>query len=582
MSKLDELIQELCPNGVEYKNLGELCNTITTGKLNANAMVENGEYHFYTCDSTPYRIDKYAFDEEAILISGNGSQVGHVNYYKGKFNAYQRTYVLYDFKEIHVKYLLHYLKGYLRNYIIVHSKKGSIPYITLPMLKEFKLPVPPLEVQCKIIRILDAFSLESEELITELSKELEYRQKQYEYYRNDLIKETNKVEYKDLTLEDILKIKNGKDYKHLREGKYPVYGTGGIISYVNGFMYNKPSILIPRKGSLEKLYYVEEPFWNVDTIFYTEIDENEAIPKYIYYYLQNEHLEKLNIAGGIPSLTKSVLNKVKIILPSKKVQKRIVEVLDNFERICSNFNIVLPAEIEERQKQYEYYRNLLLTFPEQGERIFKQPSKQASIIRLLLYVFGTISVRLDDIAEIYDGTHQTPKYTDSGVSFISVQNINDIYNSKKYISEKDYNKYKIKPQINDIFMTRIGSVGKCAVYNKEKDLAYYVSLALIRPDKEIVNSYYLKYLIESSIGTKELRKRTLVNAVPIKINKDDIGRIKLPIPSMEKQQKVVSILSKYDKLVNDISEYIPKEIELNNKKYEYYRDLLLNFKEVEK
>ncbi len=197
-------------------------------------------------------------------------------------------------------------------------------------------------------------------------------------------------------------------------------------------------------------------------------------------------------------------------------------------------------------------------------------------------MFGTISVRLDDIAEIYDGTHQTPKYTDSGVSFISVQNINDIYNSKKYISEKDYNKYKIKPQINDIFMTRIGSVGKCAVYNKEKDLAYYVSLALIRPDKEIVNSYYLKYLIESSIGTKELRKRTLVNAVPIKINKDDIGRIKLPIPSMEKQQKVVSILSKYDKLVNDISEYIPKEIELNNKKYEYYRDLLLNFKEVEK
>ena len=197
-------------------------------------------------------------------------------------------------------------------------------------------------------------------------------------------------------------------------------------------------------------------------------------------------------------------------------------------------------------------------------------------------MFGTISVRLDDIAEIYDGTHQTPKYTDSGVSFISVQNINDIYNSKKYISEKDYNKYKIKPQINDIFMTRIGSVGKCAVYNKEKDLAYYVSLALIRPDKEIVNSYYLKYLIESSIGTKELRKRTLVNAVPIKINKDDIGRIKLPIPSMEEQQKVVSILSKYDKLVNDISEYIPKEIELNNKKYEYYRDLLLNFKEVEK
>lgn len=195
-------------------------------------------------------------------------------------------------------------------------------------------------------------------------------------------------------------------------------------------------------------------------------------------------------------------------------------------------------------------------------------------------MFGSINIELNEIADIYDGTHQTPKYTDSGVSFISVENINDIYNSKKHISVEDYNKYKIKPQINDVFMTRIGSVGKCAVYNKEKDLAYYVSLALIRPDSEIVNSYYLKFLIESSIGVKELRKRTLVNAVPIKINKDDIGKIKLPIPSMEEQQRVVNILSKFDKIVNCISDGIPAEIEARQKQYEYYRDKLLTFKEL--
>ena len=216
MSKLDELIQELCPNGVEYKTLGELCNTITTGKLNANAMVENGEYPFYTCDSTPYRIDKYAFDEEAILISGNGSQVGHVNYYKGKFNAYQRTYVLYDFKEINVKYLLHYLKGYLRNYIIVHSKKGSIPYITLPMLKEFKFPVPPLEVQCEIVRILDKFTL--------LTAELTARRKQYEYYRqylletkSDIIKKMEKLLLKTEVDEvELIKMRE-KQYQYYRD-----------------------------------------------------------------------------------------------------------------------------------------------------------------------------------------------------------------------------------------------------------------------------------------------------------------------------------------------------------------------------
>ena len=104
MNKIDDLINKLCPNGVKYELLVNLCGNITTGKLNANAMVEDGEYPFFTCDAKPYRIDKYAFDEEAILISGNGSQVGHINYYKGKFNAYQRTYVLYNFKKVEVKF----------------------------------------------------------------------------------------------------------------------------------------------------------------------------------------------------------------------------------------------------------------------------------------------------------------------------------------------------------------------------------------------------------------------------------------------------------------------------------------------
>ena len=127
-------------------------------------------------------------------------------------------------------------------------------------------------------------------------------------------------------------------------------------------------------------------------------------------------------------------------------------------------------------------------------------------------------------------------------------------------------------------MTRIGTIGKCAVY--KKDLAYYVSLALIRPKNDIVNSYYLKYLIESIIGIKELRKRTLVNAVPIKINKDDIGKIKLPIPPLYVQEQIVNILDRFEKLCNDISEGLPAEIELRQKQYEYYRDKLLTFKEL--
>lgn len=129
-------------------------------------------------------------------------------------------------------------------------------------------------------------------------------------------------------------------------------------------------------------------------------------------------------------------------------------------------------------------------------------------------------------------------------------------------------------------MTRIGTIGKCAVFDKEEDLAYYVSLALIRPNNKIVNTKYLKYVIESSVGKTELRKRTLVHAVPIKINKEDIGKIVLPIPPLEIQEKIVSILDKFDKLTNDISEGLPAEIEVRQKQYEYYRNKLLNFKEL--
>jgi len=96
MNKIEKLINELCPDGVNFKELGEVCE-IKTWKLNANAMVENWKYKFFTCAEKPFLIDNYAFDTEAILISWNWSQVWHVNYYKWKFNAYQRTYILDNF-----------------------------------------------------------------------------------------------------------------------------------------------------------------------------------------------------------------------------------------------------------------------------------------------------------------------------------------------------------------------------------------------------------------------------------------------------------------------------------------------------
>lgn len=143
--------------GWEIKKLGEVCK-IQTGKLDANAKVDDGEYPFFTCDSKPYRIDKFAFDDEAILISGNGSLVGHVNYYNGKFNAYQRTYVLTQFSSYYIPFLISYLKGYLRPYIMENKKGGCIPYITLPILQNFSIPTPPLSEQEQIVAELDLIS----------------------------------------------------------------------------------------------------------------------------------------------------------------------------------------------------------------------------------------------------------------------------------------------------------------------------------------------------------------------------------------------------------------------------------------
>ena len=171
--------------------------------------------------------------------------------------------------------------------------------------------------------------------------------------------------YVNVKLGELVKIKNGKDYKSLNKGTIPVYGTGGIIDYVDSFCYDKPSVLIPRKGSLNKVYYVDEPFWNVDTIFYTEINEKIVVPKYLYYILENSHLEKLNTAGGIPSLTQSVLNKLVFCIPSLKEQERIVNILEKFDKLVSVISEGLPAEIELRKKQYEYYRDKLLGFEEQ-------------------------------------------------------------------------------------------------------------------------------------------------------------------------------------------------------------------------
>lgn len=389
MQKIHELIEKLCPHGVEYKNLEYLCGTITTGKLNANAMVENGQYPFFTCDSKPFKINKYAFDEEAILISGNGSQVGHINYYNGKFNAYQRTYVIYNFKEINVKFLLHFLTGYLKEYILKNCKKGSVPYITLPMLQKFYVPVPPLEVQCEIVHILDDFT----ELSAELSAELKARKKQYNFYKDktfNISEKTNYVEIKDILQEKgyirgpfgsaLRKSDMVKNGVPIYEQQHAIYNHRNFRYFIsnekaNGlarFMVKDGDIILSCSGTVGRtsiIKSVDEKGIINQALLILRVDPNKINVRFLEHFLNSSYgrkkiLSNTNGSAQVNICKREEFEKIKIPLPKMDEQNEIVNILDRFDKLCNDISEGLPAEIEARQKQYEYYRDKLLTFKE--------------------------------------------------------------------------------------------------------------------------------------------------------------------------------------------------------------------------
>lgn len=290
-------------------------------------------------------------------------------------------------------------------------------------------------------------------------------------------------------------------------------------------------------------------------------DESLLLDGFLYHYLRPlfKKIENSIQGSTVKHLSAKVINHIEIPLPPIEVQTEIVRILDKFTSLEAELEMELEAELDCRKRQYEYYRDKLLSFDKEGGQEVEWK-------------------KMSEVCEIYDGTHQTPKYQSGGIPFISVENIKDIYGSNKYISLEDYESYKIKPKVGDVFMTRIGSIGVCAVFTKQADIAYYVSLALLRPNKEILDSRYLKHFIESAIGKKELGKRILHNAVPIKINKSDIGKVKLLIPSLEEQHRIVSILDRFESLTTSLQSGLPAEIAARRQQYEHYRDKLLTFK----
>ena len=367
-------------------------------------------------------------------------------------------------------------------------------------------------------------------------------------------------------LKEVLKIKNGRDYKHLEEGSIPVFGSGGIMTYVDTPIYSKPSVLIPRKGSIDKLYYVDTPFWNVDTVFYTEIETSQIVEKYVFYVLQKEHLEKLNTAGGVPSLTQGVLNEVMIPVPPLPVQEEIVRVLDTFTELQAE----LQAELQKRLQQYNYYRDNLI-------------QKHST---------GVEYKPLCELGDFYSGlTGKTKEdFRDGNAKFITYVNIFNNPSLKTDVEEK----VKIAPgekqntiQYGDILFTGSSETpdecGMCSVLTRHTEEKLYLnSFCFGFRFNDLTDKCpdFMKHLFRSTDIRKKICK-TANGVTRFNVSKKEFAKIEIPILPLDEQMKLASILDRFFTLTTDLTLGLPAEIEKRRQQYEYYRDKLLTFKRKE-
>ena len=384
MSKLDELIKELCPNGVEYKELKNLCEIKKGVQLNKEKLLEEAEYPVINGGISPSGYwNDYNVKENTITISQGGASAGYVQYISTKFWAGAHCYYLeLKDKNINYRYIYHFIK--MKQDKLTSSQVGAgIPSVEKKILENLVIPVPPLEVQDEIVRILDNFTA----LTAELTAELTARKKQYSWYRDYLLKFENKV--KIVKLKDIateMYRGNGIKREEIRKIGIPCIRYGEIytdygISFEKTKSYTDENLIINKKyidygdilfaitgESVEEIgkstaYIGKEKCLVGGDIL---VMKHKQDPVYLSYVLSTENAQKLKSKGKIKSkvvhTNATDIGEIEIPLPPLEVQKRIVEVLDNFEKICNDLNIGLPAEIEARQKQYEFYRNFLLTF----------------------------------------------------------------------------------------------------------------------------------------------------------------------------------------------------------------------------
>ena len=392
MSRINDLIKELCPNGVVFKRIGEIANyrrgsfpqpyTNESYYGGEDAMpfvqVADVKDNFRLVDSTKNTISKIAqslsvFVPKGTVIVTLQGTIGRVAI--TQYDAYvDRTIAIFEglSSELNTKYFVYQLKSKF-DYEKQFARGSTIKTITKEEMTKFKIPIPPLEIQEEIVKILDKFG--------ELEAELEARKSQYEFWREKLLN-TGNSNQQYITLGDIGKVcmcKRIMKNETSDSGDVPFYkiGTFGkkADAYISYDIFNdyKKRFSYPKKGEIlvscsgtigrSVVFDGEDAYFQDSNIVWLSNDESKVLNKFLYYFYQTSPWN-ISDGGTIKRLYNNQFISAKVPLYSLEEQKKIINILERFDKLINDIAVGLPAEIELRRKQYEYYRNKLLSFEE--------------------------------------------------------------------------------------------------------------------------------------------------------------------------------------------------------------------------
>lgn len=387
--EIEKLISKLCPKGVEFRKLEDVVNVLDNQrKPISKSQRRTGKYPYYGANGIQDYVDDYIFDGTFLLLGEDGSVIKKdgspvLNWATGKIWVNNHAHILSEKIDAAV---LRYVFFVLQTIDVTKYVKGNIPKITQQNLRGLLIPVPPLGVQKEIVKILDTFT----QLEAELAAELEARRKQYEHYRSQLLTFDDVGGVRWTTLGEIgtMVRGNGLQKKDFTETGVGCIHYGQIYTYYGTFADKTKSFVSPelakklkkaQKGNL----VISSTSENVDDVCKAVAwlgDEDVAVsgdayiykhnqnPKFISYFFQTEMFfeqkKKYTTGTKVIRVSGDNMSKIKISLPSLDEQNRIVKILDKFDALINDISVGLPAELNARRKQYEYYRNKLLTFNE--------------------------------------------------------------------------------------------------------------------------------------------------------------------------------------------------------------------------